>query len=145
LTRSSSGGEKPGTEGSSAWDRKALFAAGLIFTLSLFAFADLPFRWQIVAGGLVAIGSYFLIVFKNPAAALTRTFIACCLITVWAAVSWQFQFDLLLGPILRSSGIEGAEGSLSVGSGRLDGYTVIALCVVDVSLLAAMLVAKRRG
>jgi hypothetical protein len=128
-----------------AWDRKALVAAGLIFALGLLAFADLPFRWQVVAGGLVALTSYFLIVFRNPAAALTRTFIACCLLTTWAAVSWQFQLDLLLGPILQALGLEGSEGSLSIGSGGLDGHAVIALCVVDVSLLAAMLIVRRRG
>lgn len=146
LIRPPSGGAgESGAEGATSWDRKALAAAGLIFLLGLLAFADLPFRWQVVAGGLVALASYFLIVFRNPAAALTRTFIACCLLTAWAAVSWQFRFDLPLGPLLRALGIEGAEGTLSMGSGRLDGYAVIVLCVVDVSLLAAMAIVRRRG
>ncbi|MGF7212693.1 hypothetical protein GGE65_007328 [Skermanella aerolata] len=110
----------------------------------MLAFAGISLRWQIVVSGLVSVVSYFFIRLQDPAAALTRAFIVTAGMTVWAVLSWQFELNLLFGPILQGLGFPGAEGSLSLATGRLDGYSVTVLCVVLIGLIVAMLITKLR-
>lgn len=136
--------QTPATNGPVPWDRAALIASVMLFGLSMLAFAGISLRWQIVVSGLVSVVSYFFIRLQDPAAALTRAFIVTAGMTVWAVLSWQFELNLLFGPILQGLGFPGAEGSLSLATGRLDGYSVTVLCVVLIGLIVAMLITKLR-
>ena len=136
--------QMPVTNGPVPWDRAALIASVVLFGLSMLAFASISLRWQIVISGFVSVVSYFFIRLQDPSVALTRTFIVTAGMTVWAVLSWQFELNLLIGPVLQGLGFPGAEGSLSLATGRLDGYSVTVLCVVLIGLIVAMLITKLR-